>query len=519
MLYVDEGDVLTSAGTGAGIDLCLHLVRSSTHGAAVANDGGPAHGGAAAPRRRPGAVRADLGDARPATPGSRQCSTGPASTSHQPLTVADLARQAGLSQRTFARRFADATGVSPLHWLTSERVRLAQELLETTDEPVERIARLHRLRHRGQPAPAFPKGHKRFAADLPPRLPLSPMMLRVPFWVPWRGGNGENDLKRLAQVCAAYRLGDLRVARYQPIGVINRNWRVDRTTGTYAVKELCDSIATGAHQQHRTMKLLIDRGVPIPEPLEQAGGDPVCAVDGARFTVSRWAPGQHLTGSRNEPGQAETLGDLLGGIHVALGDVLEAGDSAQGIEVSDPGQALSYLDFLLEIIEGKPERDEIDEVALANLTWRRQLLTDPALSAPPGEELGPLGYIHGDFHHNNVLWDEGRISAVLDWDRIRVHSLASELIRTFLLTFGGDGAIDLSRTAAFVRGYLQRRPMSVSELADAERRMWWLWLCGFWPTQPALRARGHHLRPPLRPQCVGISLVDGEPSQGHRRDH
>jgi transcriptional regulator GlxA family with amidase domain len=139
VLYVDEGDILTSAGTGAAIDLCLHVVRVD-HGAAVANEvarrmvvpphreGGQAQFAMTTPR---GATRSPLG---PVLDWARQ-------HLDQPLTVADLAHEAHLSPRTFARRFTDELGVSPLRWLVHQRVRLAQELLETTDEPVERIAR------------------------------------------------------------------------------------------------------------------------------------------------------------------------------------------------------------------------------------------------------------------------------------------------------------------------------------------------------------------------------------------
>jgi len=292
---------------------------------------------------------------------------------------------------------------------------------------------------------------------------------------------GDDDMTRLARVCAVYGLGSLRAARYLPLGLINRNWRVDTAAGAYAVKELRDPIATGVHEQHRTVKLLIGRGVPVPQPLERAGGDPVCALDGAEFTVSVWAPGHHLGGKAMSLAQATAFGDLLGVIHVALTDVLGPGVPGPGIPVADPGQALTYVELLIEAIGRKPEKDEIDEVALANLTLRRKLLTDPAMSAPAARDLGPHGYIHGDFHHNNVLWDEGEISAVVDWDRIRVHSLASELIRTCLLAFGGRGGIDLPRLAAFVRGYRMRRPLTGAELADAESRMWWWWLNGFWP--------------------------------------
>ncbi|NUR70866.1 MAG: phosphotransferase [Hamadaea sp.] len=291
----------------------------------------------------------------------------------------------------------------------------------------------------------------------------------------------DDDVIRLARVCGAFELGELLTARFLPIGVINRNWRVDTTSGTYAVKELHDSHATGVRRQHRTMNALIGLGVPIPKPLERSDGDPVYAVDGVEFTATAWAYGQHLDGLAMSLDQAAILGELLGTIHLALAEALgPAGDWSE-IAIAEPVQTLTYLDFLLDHIRRKPTQDDIDEVALANLSWRRTILTAPELSAPTGPEMGPHGHLHGDFHYNNVLWQEGTISAVLDWDRVRTQSQPSEVIRTCLLTFGGHGAIDLPRTEAFVRGYRRQRPVTDDELADAERRMWWTWLNGFWP--------------------------------------
>jgi transcriptional regulator GlxA family with amidase domain len=140
VLYVDDGDVLTSAGTGSAIDLCLHLVRRD-HGTAVANEVArrmvvPPHRDGAQPQLVRFAGRPERQSGlRPILDWTRR-------HLDQPLTVARLARQAGMSHRTLARRFRDELGVSPLQWLIEQRVRLAQELLETTDEPVERIARL-----------------------------------------------------------------------------------------------------------------------------------------------------------------------------------------------------------------------------------------------------------------------------------------------------------------------------------------------------------------------------------------
>ncbi|RMI44843.1 helix-turn-helix domain-containing protein [Streptomyces triticirhizae] len=141
-LYIDNGAILTSAGTGSVIDLCLHLVRRD-HGAAVANE--VARRMVVPPHREGGQTQF----AKPlARPSGRAGGGGGLATTldwararlDRPLTVRQLARVAGLSERTFARRFRDTLGITPLRWLVQERVRLAQELLETTDEPVEAVA-------------------------------------------------------------------------------------------------------------------------------------------------------------------------------------------------------------------------------------------------------------------------------------------------------------------------------------------------------------------------------------------
>jgi AraC family transcriptional regulator, transcriptional activator FtrA len=139
VLYVADDNVMTSAGTAAGIDLCLHLVRLD-HGAEVANYFArrmvvPAHrdGGQAQYVQAP--VPRCAGDDPIA-----EVSSWMVANLHTELTVEDLARRAAMSPRTFARRFRAATGTTPHQWLLRQRVLHAQRLLETTDDPVERIA-------------------------------------------------------------------------------------------------------------------------------------------------------------------------------------------------------------------------------------------------------------------------------------------------------------------------------------------------------------------------------------------
>ncbi|MER5643394.1 helix-turn-helix domain-containing protein [Streptosporangium sp. NPDC002524] len=138
VLYVDEDPVITGAGTAAGIDACLHLVRKE-HGGAVAND--IARRMVAPPYRDGGQTqyvrRPDPG------PGAGHLASLLAwleENLHEELTVERMARRANMSPRTFARRFNREIGTTPLQWLTGRRVLLAQRHLESTDEPVTLVA-------------------------------------------------------------------------------------------------------------------------------------------------------------------------------------------------------------------------------------------------------------------------------------------------------------------------------------------------------------------------------------------
>jgi transcriptional regulator GlxA family with amidase domain len=139
VLYVDEGDILTSAGSAASIDLCLHMVRLD-YGADVANR--VARRMVVPPHRDGGQsqfVEIPLGTVDPA---NLFAATLVWIQEHlqEPLTVADLAVRSAMSPRTFARRFRETTGTTPYQWLLHQRVLLSQRLLETTDLSVDAVA-------------------------------------------------------------------------------------------------------------------------------------------------------------------------------------------------------------------------------------------------------------------------------------------------------------------------------------------------------------------------------------------
>ncbi|WUI02940.1 DJ-1/PfpI family protein [Spirillospora sp. NBC_00431] len=139
VLYVDHGDVATSAGAGAGIDLCMHLLR---------NDQGARYAAHVArtmvmpPHREGGQLQYSA----PPHPAQIDGTLAPllewaTERLGEPLTVESLAAHEGLSGRTLARRFADQLGTSPGHWLLAQRIAMARDLLESTDLPLDAVAR------------------------------------------------------------------------------------------------------------------------------------------------------------------------------------------------------------------------------------------------------------------------------------------------------------------------------------------------------------------------------------------
>jgi AraC family transcriptional regulator, transcriptional activator FtrA len=141
VLYLDGADVLTSAGTAAGIDLCLHLVRAD-HGAEIANR---------VARRMVVAPHRDGGQAqfieRPVSAMTADDPVGRATHAAlerlaTPMTIAELARVAHLSPRQFERRFRAATGTSPGRWLIQQRIEASLPLLESESTSIERVAEL-----------------------------------------------------------------------------------------------------------------------------------------------------------------------------------------------------------------------------------------------------------------------------------------------------------------------------------------------------------------------------------------
>ncbi|MFI5987436.1 phosphotransferase [Streptomyces sp. NPDC051555] len=293
----------------------------------------------------------------------------------------------------------------------------------------------------------------------------------------------EDDLPTaLPALARTFRLGEVRAMRFLAHGLMNRNWRLETSTGAYAVKQITDVPLPEARRNLAVLADLARTGLAVPAPRSAEDGELVAEVAGHGYCVLPWVDGEHVQGTDLTVGQARDLGILLARLHECLhrhgpGPLPERTPTAR---VRDAAEADRAAAALLVRLPADPATD-FDRAATEALHDRRGLLARHGGARPEGEvPAGPHGWTHGDFQYRNLLRREGRVVAVLDWDRLGVRSYGEEVARTAQVQFGVGGVFDLDRTAAFCAGYRSVIDLPEADLADAVRRLWWKRLTDFW---------------------------------------
>ncbi|WP_395295262.1 phosphotransferase [Kitasatospora hibisci] len=291
----------------------------------------------------------------------------------------------------------------------------------------------------------------------------------------------------LAVLGETFGLGEVQECRFLSAGLMNGNWRLDTAEDSFALKRIMDVPLPLTRRNLAVLSALADDGLPVGRARVSSAGDVVAEVAGRGYCLIPWMEGSHLPGTALSIEQAAGLGVLLGRIHRSLNGEQVAGLLPPGPEqvtarVTTPAAAREEADRFLALIAGLENRTTFDAEAAVALAERKVLLEKYGNERPAGEVVvGPVGWTHGDVQHRNVLWRDGGIVGVIDWDRIRVRPFGEEVARTATVQFGCEaGFLDLERTSAFVAGYRSVVPIPVPALADAVERLWWKRMSDYW---------------------------------------
>jgi homoserine kinase type II len=251
----------------------------------------------------------------------------------------------------------------------------------------------------------------------------------------------------LGSFVASYGLGALREARGIEAGTVNTSFRLELDAGTFFLRIYEEQGHEGARGEAALLVHLAGRGVPTPRPLAGAGGALVGTLAGKPAAVFPWIAGDMLCQRAVTPEAAAAVGAALGRMHLA--------SSPPGVPLG-PGRFAPH-DLLRRC----------DRVALSVDTDARAL-AEPLRAAlarhlTSAREDVPSGLVHGDLFRDNVLWHEGRIAALLDFESAHHGPFVYDLAVTILSwSYASDLRSDLAR--AITDGY-----RSVRELAERER--------------------------------------------------
>ncbi|MEU6404001.1 phosphotransferase [Streptomyces sp. NPDC046985] len=290
----------------------------------------------------------------------------------------------------------------------------------------------------------------------------------------------------LAALIEAFDIGEVLDRRHLADGLMNVNWRLVTPVGRFVLKRVTDVPLNRLRRNLAVLPVLASHGVPACAPLPTVSGEVIAEVGGSGYCLFPWSDGEHVRGIDLSLSQVSELGAHLARLHVALGHTakdlgLPAVPASVTVEVTEPGRAVQKADRLVGAISALGVDDAFDVAASIAVEERKILLGKHAHLRPESDILaGRHGWTHGDFQYRNLLWADGELAAILDWDRLGIRPYAEEVVRTAQVQFGVEGVFDLERVSAFVSGYRPVIPLEPAALIDAARRLWWKRMTDFW---------------------------------------
>lgn len=290
-------------------------------------------------------------------------------------------------------------------------------------------------------------------------------------------------------------------------GAVNDTWRVDAIR-MFALRRHRRSYRASVELEHAASDFARDRGIPSPEVLPTIRGTHYLEQDNVFWTLYEWAAGVPLRqtilmeeGARRRPTVAEArlMGEWLGRLHIALSD-FELNPSGRpydeaigwGDKIPDheTDGTLARIDVIVAAIDALPEPEAADWLARDALTSRSSWLDTHRdfRPAPPSE---PRQLIHADYNSSNIFVENGRLTAVIDWDEVHVDWPSVEVVSTSATSLD----LDPSLVSGFLEAYRGQRDLPWALLEKAVLHCSWDWAHGLWVQEMVYLENDHRLRP------------------------
>jgi homoserine kinase type II len=264
-----------------------------------------------------------------------------------------------------------------------------------------------------------------------------------------------------AAIARRYGLGDVRALTPIPAGTINSNFALETDRGRYFVRINEGKREAEVAWEAALVGDLAAAGIPAPVPLAPEGGPPYLAWRDRWISVFAWCPGRHLAPAEVTAAAAAALGGMLARIHVA-------GLAVASSRRRPSRYGLAALEARLAQVAaaaapGGPHPELADVAAV--LADERAVLADAATAA--ARDAATAGIIHADLFRDNVLWDDGSITAVLDFEQASAGSLAYDLavcLNDWCWPAGPTAGLSANLASAMVAGYQDVRALDPRDL-------------------------------------------------------
>ena len=264
---------------------------------------------------------------------------------------------------------------------------------------------------------------------------------------------------------SSWRLGPVLSASVPATGTVNRTMLVQTLGGAYALRAYRRTDHARAEWEHTAIGWAGARGLPVCPPLPLPDGGTVACLDGRLFALFPLAVGRQVARADLQEEEVAAAGRCLARVHRAFADFPVASARHKAFAFDTAG-TLESLARIQAAISARTVQTEADLTALHHLAGRREWLQKRAsLDGPMHRrfEALPLQVVHGDFQETNLFFDEGEVSAVIDWDQCGVAPRTWEILRALHLML----ELSYDPCRVFLTAYRALCPLPPPELQEA----------------------------------------------------